>query len=804
MKRDLYDVPRENQLNRFARIAIIASIAVYLLVNLVYCLALNYFIKEAIIRIIATGVYSLFLIIIYNSKRLGRRMLAWMIPTGFLLTETALVFFLGGNHIYFFILIISSAISFTYLDYIGLIVYLGIADIIILPLLLILQINLMGSGYPSVINFFGFIVFNFIGFLLLIYSRFISQMIKRTEKSGTTFQTIMNTTPSYMVIIDEGAQVEYISESLADWIGLSKSGYAYNRTLLDLFASWEMKLMLQDVMEQSGYVEKTFDITVSDQRYYFMLRSSLLGENPVARFFELNDITALMEAKNEAESATRAKGNFLANMSHEIRTPMNAIIGMSDLMLANPLDREQVSRADTIKSSAISLLNIINDILDFSKVDAQKMEILPAFFDFSSLVNDTVNMINIKTVQAKLTFTVDIDRNIPPMVNADEMRIKQCLINVLNNAVKFTQKGCIHLRIWAEKENHPDTGEQLKLLFSVGDTGRGIKKENINKLFTEFHQLDSHKNRNIEGTGLGLALTRRLVELMGGAITVESIYGRGTTFSFYIYSKGHHEGQIADVKHSETLRVLCYEPNPYNSRGFSAIMEKLGIVSELCGSAELVREKLSSGDYTHVFFDPSGKEAIREFFGRQETFFILLKEVSEKYDSDVQNALNRPLLITTIADILNGKKNYEKRRNTSDSERNRSFLTKNTHVLIVDDNQINRIVAKGLLERYGIITDEAAGGGEAIEKVKINQYDIVFMDHMMPDMDGLETSIAIRSMGGRFSSLIIIALSANAVTGVEEQFLAAGMNDFLPKPIILKNLREILEKYLPAEKIIYS
>ncbi|MDR0877861.1 MAG: response regulator [Treponema sp.] len=803
MKRTRSAFLLEHQLNRFARIAIITSLIAYVVMNLFYCLVLNHFVKEAVSRAIAVAVYLTFLIVIYRSKQLGKRMRALLVPLGFFVTESILAFYLDGNHIYFFILIFGSVISFTYLDHIGLLIFLFITDIIILPLMLFFNVNLIGSAYPSTISFFGFASFNLISLVLLLYSRLIAQVIKQMEKSGTTFQTIMNTTPAYMVIIDESARVEYISESLADWISISRVKHAINRPLLDLFPSGEMKMMFQEVMEQSGYVEKTFDVTISDIQYYFILRSSQLGENPVARFFELNDITPVMVAKNEAESATQAKSNFLANMSHEIRTPMNAIIGMTDLMLANPLNQEQIARADTVKSSAISLLNIINDILDFSKVDAQKMEIITKPFDFSSLINDTVNMINIKSVQAMLTLTVDISKDIPPVINADEFRIKQCLLNVMNNAVKFTKKGCIHLRAWAETEVSPAAGEQLKLHFSVSDTGMGIKKEDMNKLFTEFQQLDSHKNRNITGTGLGLAITRRLVELMGGMIDVESVYGTGTTFSFYVVCEGHHEGQLANVEHPEHLHVLCYEPDPYSSRSLAGMLANLGVPFELCGSPKLIREKLNAGDFTHVFFDASGKEAIREYFMREGTVFILLKEVSEKFDSDIHNALNRPLLITTLADILNGKKNYEKRRAAND-DRSRSFMTKDVRVLVVDDNQINRVVAEGLLQRYGIETESAGGGEEAIEKVKTNQYDIVFMDHMMPGMDGLETSGAIRAMGGHFADMIIVALSANAVAGVEEQFLMAGMNDFLSKPIILKSLREILEKYLPAEKIIYS
>jgi CheY-like chemotaxis protein len=210
---------------------------------------------------------------------------------------------------------------------------------------------------------------------------------------------------------------------------------------------------------------------------------------------------------------------------------------------------------------------------------------------------------------------------------------------------------------------------------------------------------------------------------------------------------------------------------------------------------------LGSGTYSHVFFDTSGKEGLKEFFARSDTYFVLLKEVAEKYDSVIPNTLNRPVLITTLSDILNGKKDYQRRRIKNDEGTAGFFMTRDVTILVVDDNPVNLIVSKGLLTRYGITVDTASGGEEALEKVKRKEYDLVFMDHMMPGMDGLDATRAIRTMGGRFAEDTIIALTANAVSGVREQFLAAGMNDFLAKPIIIRELQDILQKYLPPHKL---
>jgi CheY-like chemotaxis protein len=328
----------------------------------------------------------------------------------------------------------------------------------------------------------------------------------------------------------------------------------------------------------------------------------------------------------------------------------------------------------------------------------------------------------------------------------------------------------------------------------------------MGKLFSEFEQHDSHKDRGLVGTGLGLAITRRLVELMGGTVTVESIYGEGSVFSFYVNCGKLPEldipEKLTEVENSEKLRALCFEPHPYNARAFRNMLESLGVSCEVCVEINRTRALLGSEKFTHVFFDTSAKEKLKDFFPRREISFILLKEVPEKYDSTIPNALNRPILITTLADILNGKKDYQKRRVKNDEGTNGFFMTKDAVALVVDDNPVNLAVAEGLLTRYGIKAETASGGEEALEKVKQAEYDLIFMDHMMPGMDGLDATKAIRALGGRFSQAIIVALTANAISGVREQFLAAGMNDFLAKPVILRELQEILQKYLPPDKII--
>jgi signal transduction histidine kinase/CheY-like chemotaxis protein len=772
--------------------------AAYAVTALVYCFVFLTPGVEQTGRIIAASAEVIVIIGMGFNRRISMSSKSWLMPLGPVLIEIILALSLGGNRILFFVAIGMAVVSFCYQTVWGLLIYLGATNVIFLALLFFLKVNILGREFPRYQGMLEFLIYDLIGVLLYAISRIVQWVVARISKTKHTFETILETTPSYMVIIDENAEVEYISDSLAKWLEISRRQYVQGRPILDLFPPGEFRVNFQEILEDEGFVTKNFEVAIGGKKRYFMLRSSPLEIKKCSRYIEWIDITEFMEAKNEAESLARAKNDFLANMSHEIRTPMNAIIGMTDLMLANPLDPEQTARADTIKSSAFSLLTIINDILDFSKIDARKMEIASRPFNFSSFINDTVNMVGLKASATKLSFITAISKDIPPVINTDEVRLKQCLLNLLSNAVKFTSKGYVRLSAWPKFLD----SENYEIHFSIKDTGIGIKEDDKEKLFSEFQRLDTRKNRSIEGTGLGLAITYRLVELMGGAISVESAYGRGSTFSFYITCTGLVRGKLAELEHPESLRALCYEPVSYNAESFRDILRSLGVSGEVCGDTGRLRELLKTGGFTHVFFDASGKEAVTEYLGDKNVKFIRLKEIYENYDNRIFGFINRPILITSLANILQGKKNYEARHSERNTEKEGYFKAVSAETLVVDDNPVNLAVAKGLLNQYGIDTDTAAGGEEALEKVKRKDYDIIFMDHMMPGMDGMDTTKAIRDLGGRFSSVVIVALTANAMAEAREQFLRAGMNDFIAKPIIISELQAILRKYLPPRKIV--
>ncbi|MCM1182980.1 MAG: ATP-binding protein [Roseburia sp.] len=401
-------------------------------------------------------------------------------------------------------------------------------------------------------------------------------------------------------------------------------------------------------------------------------------------------IEEIKRVREQAEEANIAKSAFLANMSHEIRTPMNAIVGLSDIIMEESRGRKVYEYACDIKSASGNLLALINDILDLSKVEAGKMELMPTEYHVKTLVNEVLNMMDIVASQRGLMLKSEYDMSLPCRYLGDEGRIKQILINLLNNAVKFTREGYVKITVAGRAGSAEDT--EL-LSFRIEDTGCGIREEDLGKIFENFKQVDSKRNRTVEGTGLGLSITKHLVELMAGTIAVESVYGEGTVFTVEIPQTIMDTRPLTEVPEAETRKDEKLEP----------------------------------------------------------------------------------------------------------------FYVEDFKALVVDDNLVNRKVARILLQSYGLEITEADSGPAAIELVRQTRYDIIFMDHMMPEMDGIEAVQIIRRECGENGSLpVVIALTANAMEGVRETFLANGFQDFITKPLDRRPLHEVLLKWIPQERRIAS
>ena len=501
----------------------------------------------------------------------------------------------------------------------------------------------------------------------------------------------------------------------------------------------------------------------------------------------------LLAEREAALISAQEKSNFLANMSHEIRTPMNAILGMAELILHEKTAETAMSHANDIRNACRGLLAIINDILDISKIEARKLEIIPIQYYISSMLIDVITIIKDRTEKQALDFIVNIDTNIPCKLFGDMMRIKQILINILNNAVKFTREGHIILSV----SGHVEDGV-CSLTFSVADTGVGIKPEDLQKIFLLFQQVDTKRNRSIEGTGLGLHISKQLAEIMGGVIDVESEYGVGSTFTLSIQQAIANLQPLAELKTPQCNSVLVYENRAVYLDSITYALESLGCRYNVCSNQSDMYRYMDESVYDYLFVSSLYVNKIQPVASKKqpEAHIVVLSGDGTPYYKGDTISISMPIHCLQIANILNA---------TPDSDRNSDSYATNiiaplAQVLVVDDNEVNLKVAAGLLNIYQIHADTATGGRRAVQMVREKDYDLIFMDHMMPEMDGIDTTVAIRKLGEKYKQLPIVALTANAVGSVREVFKAEGLDDFLAKPIEVSKLNAILQKWIPKDK----
>ncbi len=509
-----------------------------------------------------------------------------------------------------------------------------------------------------------------------------------------------------------------------------------------------------------------------------------------------SDVALKTELLEKAEAATRSKSEFLAKMSHEIRTPMNAIVGMAELSLRESTSPEAKKYAIGIKQASANLLTIINDILDFSKIESGKLEITNQKYLLGSLINDVISIIRIRVIDKSLLFVVNIDSNLPAELIGDEIRIRQILLNLLGNAAKYTKEGYITLTVGGSLSD----GHTATLDIAVTDTGVGIKEENIANLFSEFAQFDVLKNRGIEGTGLGLAITKSLCVAMGGDIKVKSVYGEGSVFTVTLPQEYETYTPFAAVNDKEQ-QVIIYEPREVYRGSVVFAIDNLGIRYTLAVNRSELYEALQKDSYSFLFFSSFLYESVREIVKEMKLSpkLVALSEYGEVMAYQGYRSIAMPVHAISIANVLNDVEDdtfYH-----SGEESGVRFIAPKARILVVDDIVTNLKVAEGLLAPYEMQIDVCERGAEAIALVSKTQYDIVFMDHMMPEMDGVEATNKIRSLDLPYAAVIpIVALTANAVSGVKEMFLQSGFDDFLSKPIEMSKMDEILDRFIPKEK----
>ena len=512
----------------------------------------------------------------------------------------------------------------------------------------------------------------------------------------------------------------------------------------------------------------------------------------------------------ELKEAERSKDDFLANISHEIRTPINTICGMSESVLQEQNVEKMREDVHYIQTAGRNLMSVVSDILDFSELQSGKLAMESEAYNITSTINDIINMTLAKIKDKNIELVVDCDATIPSGLQGDEKKIRRVIMNLVDNAIKFTKDGCVSIVISWRKEEYG-----INLIISVEDTGIGMKEESIEKIFKSFSQVDVRRNRQNGGVGLGLAISQSIVQMMGGVINIKSKFGKGTKIKFVVPQKVLDERPIASINNQEQINIGIYidmeqfsmmEIRDQYSSNIRHMVEQMQVKCHMCRNLSELKRRVEREKFSHVFISMVEYKEDMAYFDelalKTKVIIILYRCDEKKIANPNFQYLYKPFYIIPIVSLLN--KEIDEKACTY-LNRKAKMTAPKAHVLIVDDNFMNLKVMEGILKKYQLKVSTAMSGKEALEKINAKTYDLVFMDHMMPEMDGIETFHRIRNKGGLyFEKVPIIALTANAIAGAREMFLAEGFTDFLEKPVENSVLQRVLLRNLPEEKICFG